>query len=61
VEKELAALPARAVRVFRLHRIDGQTQRQIATSLGLSSSTIESDLRLVYAMLGDLRRRFDEE
>lgn len=61
VEKELAALPARAVRVFRLHRIDGHTQRQIAASLGLSSSTIESDLRLVYAMLGDLRRRFDEE
>ncbi|MCL6683043.1 RNA polymerase sigma factor [Sphingomonas alba] len=61
VERELARLPSRAVAVFRLHRIDGQTQRQIASSMGVSSSTIESDLRLVYRLLDELRRRLDEE
>jgi len=47
--------------VFRMHRIDGQTQREIAASMGLSSSTIESDLRLVYRLLDELRRRLNEE
>jgi len=61
VEKELARLPNRAVTVFRMHRIDGQTQREIAASMGLSSSTIESDLRLVYRLLDELRRRLNEE
>ena len=61
VEEELARLPVRAVTVFRRHRIEGQTQREIATSMGLSSSTVESDLRLVYRLLDDLRRRLDEE
>src|SRR5688500_13946987 len=47
VEAELAKLPARALAVFRQHRIDGLTQRQIAAAMGLSASTIESDLRMV--------------
>jgi RNA polymerase sigma-70 factor (ECF subfamily) len=61
VEKELAKLPKRALGIFRLHRVDGQSQRQIAASMSLSQSTIESDLRMVYRLLDDLRRRFDEE
>jgi RNA polymerase sigma-70 factor (ECF subfamily) len=60
VERELAKLPERALSVFRQHRIDGRTQREIARVMGLSISTIESDLRTVYRLLADLRRRLHE-
>jgi RNA polymerase sigma factor (sigma-70 family) len=61
VEAELAKLPPRALAIFRAHRIDGRTQRGIAAEMGLSQSTIESDLRIVYRLLDDLRRKLDEE
>lgn len=61
VEAGLAKLPARALSIFRQHRIDGRTQREIATALGLSASTIESDLRMVYRLLDELREKLDEE
>lgn len=61
VEAALAKLPPRALAIFRLHRIEGETQRRIAASMGLSPSTIESDLRMVYRLLDELRRKLDEE
>ena len=61
VEDEFAKLPARAVSIFRAHRIDGRTQREIAADFGLSASTIESDLRTVYRALDDVRRKLDGE
>jgi RNA polymerase sigma factor (sigma-70 family) len=61
VEAQLGKLPPRALSVFRQHRIEGRAQREIAAGLGLSSSTIESDLRMVYRLLDDLRRKLDEE
>lgn len=61
VEQELQRLPARALSIFRQHRIEGLTQREIAALMGISASTIESDLRTVYRLLADLKRRFDEE
>ena len=61
VETELAKLPSRALSVLRQHRIDGLTQRDIAAAMGLSASTIESDLRTVYRLLDELRRKLDEE
>lgn len=61
VEAELARLPPRAITIFRQHRLEGRTQREIAASMGLSASTIESDLRLVYRLLGELREKLDEE
>lgn len=61
VEKALATLPARALAIFRAHRIEGRTQREIAADMGLSSSTIESDLRTVYRLLDDIRRKIDGE
>ena len=61
VEQELQRLPVRALSIFRQHRIDGLTQREIAERMGISASTIESDLRIVYRLLDDLKRRFDEE
>ena len=61
VKAELAKLPPRALSIFREHRLGGRTQREIAASMGLSASTIESDLRMVYRLLDDLRQRLDEE
>ena len=61
VEAELAKLPPRALTIFRQHRIDGRTQREIAAAMGLSASTIENDLRMVYRLLDELRERLDEE
>lgn len=61
VEAELAKLPSRALSIFRQHRIDGRTQREIAAAMGLSASTIESDLRMVYGVLAELKEKLDEE
>ena len=61
VEAELARLPARALSIFRQHRIEGLTQREVAVAMGLSASTVESDLRTVYRLLGELREKLDEE
>lgn len=61
VEAELAKLPSRALSIFRQHRIDGRTQREIAAAMGLSASTIESDLRMVYRLLDELREKLGEE
>lgn len=61
IEQELAKLPSRALAIFREHRIDGLTQREIAARRGISASTVESDLRLAYRLLDDIRRRIDEE
>lgn len=61
VERELRKLPPRAVSIFRQHRIEGRTQREIAAAMGLSASTIESDLRTVYRLLDDLRGKLHEE
>lgn len=61
VEQELKNLPPRALSIFREHRLEGRTQREIAADRGLSASTIESDLRTVYRFLDDLKRRLDEE
>lgn len=61
VEAELGKLTPRALAIFRAHRIDGQTQREIAASMALSASTIESDLRMVYRLLDELREKLDEE
>lgn len=61
IEAELARLPPRALSIFRQHRIDGRTQREIAAAMGLSASTIESDLRMVYRLLAELKEKLDEE
>ncbi len=61
VQAELQKLPPRALSIFRQHRIDGLTQREIANAKGLSASTIESDLRMVYRLLDELKGALDEE
>ncbi len=50
----------RAATAFRKFRIDGMSQRDIAALLGVSLSTVEADLRKVYAALAALKGQIDE-
>jgi RNA polymerase sigma factor (sigma-70 family) len=60
VQEALDALGERVAATFRRHRIDGVPQKVIARELGVSLSTVESDLRKAYRVLIDVRRQIDE-
>jgi RNA polymerase sigma factor (sigma-70 family) len=60
VERALDAAGSRAATAFRLHRLDGIEQRDIARTLGVSLSTVEKDLRKAYDLLLAARETFDE-
>lgn len=59
VEQAIAATGERPARIFRRFRVDGVLQRDIAAEMGISLSTVEADLRKVYAALAAVRRQFD--
>lgn len=59
VETAIAATGDRPARIFRRFRVDGLNQRDIASEMGVSLSTVEADLRKVYTMLAAMRRQFD--
>ena len=59
VDREIAATGERPARIFRRFRVDGIAQREIAREMGISLSTVESDLRKVYAVIAAIRRQFD--
>ena len=44
VRQALAEMPPRASQVFQLHRIDGKSHSEIATSLGISKSAVEKNM-----------------
>jgi RNA polymerase sigma-70 factor (ECF subfamily) len=56
----LEAVGPRAAAIFRRHRIDGMSQRDIAAEFGVSLSTVESDLRRAYGRIVEVRRTLDE-
>lgn len=56
----LDRLGPRVAAIFRRHRVDGVAQREIATELGVSLSTVESDLRAAYRALREWKERRDE-
>lgn len=59
----LAALSAegeRVAHIFRRHRVEGATQREIAIELRVSIGTVEGDLRRAYRALVRFRERHDK-
>lgn len=57
VAATLAALGERPATVFRRVRVDGIAQRQVAAELGVSLSTVESDLRMAAQALAALKEQ----
>lgn len=55
VEARLTDLGDPAAAIFRRHRIDGMTQREIAEAFGMGLSTVEKHLRRAYAAILDLQ------
>lgn len=60
VRSTLDSLGERTATIFRRHRIDGIPQRAVAQEMGVSLSTVESDLRRAYSALAELKERIDE-
>jgi RNA polymerase sigma factor (sigma-70 family) len=60
MDAALLALGDRVARCFRMFRLDGVPQKQIAVELGVSLSTVEADLRGAYAALLVVRRKSDD-
>ena len=59
VDAAIVATGERSARIFRRFRVDSVNQRDIASEMGISLSTVEADLRKVYAALAAIRRQFD--
>lgn len=55
----LQAMPERTREVFRLFRLDGRTQRDIAADIGISLSAVEKHLQRAYRAISDERARLD--
>ena len=58
LEAAVASLPERCRQVFHLHRYEDRSQAEIATILGLGTTTVYRDLKLVMDTLLRARRRF---
>lgn len=61
VNRAITAVGDRPARIFRRFRLDGTPQKDIAAELGVSLSTVEADLRKVYAAIAATRRQFDAQ
>lgn len=59
VAATLAGLGERPATVFRRVRVDAIPQRQVAAELGVSISTVESDLRMAAHALAALKERIE--
>jgi RNA polymerase sigma-70 factor (ECF subfamily) len=51
VSAALAGLPDKTLQIFRLYRLDGLRQREIASQLGVSVSSVEKHLRRAYEIV----------
>ncbi|QWC57314.1 sigma-70 family RNA polymerase sigma factor [Erythrobacter sp. 3-20A1M] len=60
VAAALNAISPRAAAVFRRHRIDNVSQREIADEFAISLSTVESDMRIAGRAILEVRRQIDE-
>ena len=55
----LQKLPDRTREIFLSYRVEGKSQKQIATDLGLSLSAVEKHLQRAYRAVIDIRKKLD--
>lgn len=60
LQRAIAGLSPRCREIFYLNRFQGQTQAQIAESLGIGLTTVYKELKVALSTLADARRRFRE-
>ncbi|ATW05485.1 RNA polymerase sigma factor [Sphingopyxis sp. BSNA05] len=60
VEATIDMFGERPATAFRYFRIEGISQREIASRLGVSLSTVEADLRKIYKALAAMKGKIDE-
>lgn len=61
LQNAIAAVGARPARIFYRFRFDAIPQKDIAAEMAISLSTVEADLRKVYAAIAAIRRQFDAQ
>lgn len=59
INAAINSIGSRPAHIFRRFRLDGVHQKDIAAELGISISTVEADLRKIYAAIAATRRQFD--
>lgn len=57
VTDALNELPVRTVEIFRRYRVDGQSQKVIASDIGISVSAVEKHLQRAYRVVLDAKQR----
>ena len=58
VRKMIEAMPRQAGLVFRMHRVDGLTYKEIAMALNLSVKTIESHMSKALRFVKDIHSKY---
>jgi RNA polymerase sigma-70 factor (ECF subfamily) len=61
IEDHLDNLPERTAQVLRQYRLDGKSQKAIASELGISLSAVEKHLQRAYRALVEIRRMLCED
>lgn len=61
LDQKIRAVGDRPAHIFRRFRLDNVAQKDIAAEMGVSLSTVEADLRKVYAVIAAARRQFDAQ
>ncbi|HEY6815240.1 MAG TPA: sigma-70 family RNA polymerase sigma factor [Croceibacterium sp.] len=61
VSQALASLPERTVEILRRYRLDGETQKAIASQLGISLSAVEKHLQKAYRAVIEAQARLDAD
>ena len=60
VRKMIEAMPRQAGLVFRMHRVDGLTYKEIAMALNLSVKTIESHMSKALRFVKDVHSKYPQ-
>jgi RNA polymerase sigma-70 factor (ECF subfamily) len=61
VSQALSRLPERTLQIFRLFKIEGVAQKEIAADLGISVSAVEKHLQRAYQVLVTVRESIDAD